>query len=312
MNPRAQGPRSDDTIRIQRPPYSSVPDDVLTDERMALGTRTILAWMLGRSPDFQLHIWFVRRTFRLSEQQWVRVRKEMELAGYFRQVRVQNESGKFQWFHDVTYPPSPSPQKPGDGQSCGGQTFGGATRHGRRGDKPLPSSTNTSNTKQTTTTTAFATAKAYSITEVQTPMLGEREDGGTLVWPSALSNDQKAVMTSSLMGVDPISAQELLDEVAGNMERNSVSTTPERLLSALVRSWRIGKFAPDAGIAVRMRRVKAASQPLVPPEQPPRQRDPAIAKAELAKIHQMLRTAPNDRVKADKTTQTSARRDSQG
>jgi hypothetical protein len=130
------------TIKVRRRAFSVVPDDILTDDRLSWRARVLLAWMLGRSPDFELRVWYVRKVFRLSEQQWVRARKEMQSAGYFQQERVQGDQGKFRWAHFVTDTPEPpSPQKPGDGQPCDGTSSDGRPGHGEKGDKPIQSIT---------------------------------------------------------------------------------------------------------------------------------------------------------------------------
>lgn len=107
------------TIKIKRAPirpYTHVYDDILTDDRLGYRARILLAWMLGRSPEFELRVWYIRKVFRLSDQQWKHARKEMQLAGYFQQERIQDKEGKIGWAHFVTdTPASPSPQKPSDG-----------------------------------------------------------------------------------------------------------------------------------------------------------------------------------------------------
>ena len=104
------------TITVKRSPvrpYSMVYDDILMDERVGWRARVLLAWMLGRSDGFQIHIWYIRKVFRLSEQQWVHARKEMQSAGYFLQKRIRDENGRIRWHHVVADTPvPPSPQKP--------------------------------------------------------------------------------------------------------------------------------------------------------------------------------------------------------
>ena len=104
------------TISVKRSPvrsYSIVYDDILMDDRIGWRARVLLAWMLGRSDGFQIHIWYIRKVFRLSEQQWVHARKGMQSAGYFLQDRIRDEDGRIRWTHVVTDTPAPpSPQKP--------------------------------------------------------------------------------------------------------------------------------------------------------------------------------------------------------
>ena len=103
-------------IQVKRRPFTVVADDILTDQRLSERARLLLAWLLGRSTDFELRVHHIRRTFQLSEQQWVKARKEMEATGYFQQERTQVEGGKFAWAHFVTDTPiEPPPQKPWGG-----------------------------------------------------------------------------------------------------------------------------------------------------------------------------------------------------
>lgn len=121
------------SIRIKKRPYSSIPDDILTDSRMSYPTRVILGWMLGRSEDFEFYVSHVRRVFRISEQQWVKYRKEMQAVGYFAQHKERQADGTFRWINIVSDQPEfqPSPQNPGDGEPSHGQPS-----HGPQGDIP--------------------------------------------------------------------------------------------------------------------------------------------------------------------------------
>jgi hypothetical protein len=105
--------------------------------------------MVGRSDNFEIRINYVRRLFQLSEQQWAKARKEMELAGYFQQVRLQVQGGKFAW-DNIVFAEStkPSPQKPWGGQPPDGGPWDDPPRHGKAEDKPIGSSTKKSNTKK--------------------------------------------------------------------------------------------------------------------------------------------------------------------
>lgn len=104
------------TIKVKRRAFSVVPDDILVDDRLSYRTRILLAWMLGRSPDFELRIWYIRKVFQLSEKQWRQARREMQSAGYFQQERAHNAGGRIVWSHFVTDTPAPpSYPKPPDG-----------------------------------------------------------------------------------------------------------------------------------------------------------------------------------------------------
>jgi len=130
-------------IQVKRRATSTIPDDILTNNKLSWAARVVLGWMLGRSPEFDLRIWYVRKCFVLSDQQWVKIRKEMQEEGFFFQQKDQGENGKFEWTNIVSDQPEfkPSPLKPGDGSPPHG-----SPPHGNRGDKPVGSNTNLINT----------------------------------------------------------------------------------------------------------------------------------------------------------------------
>ncbi|CAM3628240.1 hypothetical protein [Halomonas casei] len=106
-----------DSIKVKRRAFSVVPDDILADARLSWRARVLLAWMLGRSENFDLRIHHIRKVFRISEQQWVKARKEMQAVGYFHQERIRGEKGRLRWVNCVTETPEPpSPQKPPNGK----------------------------------------------------------------------------------------------------------------------------------------------------------------------------------------------------
>lgn len=120
------------TVRKKRP-YSSVPDDILTDERLSERARLILAWMIGRPEGWELRVGHVQSLFRLSEKQWGAARRELEAAGYYRQVRGHLPNGHVTWTREVwdsqmnDHPPKkagmvkPSDGSPPDGRPSDGQ-----------------------------------------------------------------------------------------------------------------------------------------------------------------------------------------------
>ncbi len=131
-------------IQVKRRATSTIPDDILTNNKLSWAARVVLGWMLGRSPEFDLRIWYVRKCFVLSDQQWVKIRKEMQGEGFFFQQKEQGGNGKFEWTNIVSDQPEfkPSPQNAGDGLPS----------HGKRGDKPIWSDTNLIDTTTPTTT----------------------------------------------------------------------------------------------------------------------------------------------------------------
>jgi len=109
----------------KRRAFSSVPDDILIDMKLSDRAARILGWLVGRPPDWIFFVKNIRLTFRLSEEQWKKVRRELEAAGYFTQERIRNEAtGKIEWENTVSdeaKPQKPSPSKPSPGRPLDGQ-----------------------------------------------------------------------------------------------------------------------------------------------------------------------------------------------
>jgi len=91
-------------IRLRRERWTSVPEAILEDLKLSERARLILAWCLGKSDDFDLHVWHIQKTFKLSKKQWVNARRELEEKGYYRARRLRQADGMMVWELDVYYP----------------------------------------------------------------------------------------------------------------------------------------------------------------------------------------------------------------
>ncbi|KAB8198408.1 hypothetical protein FKV24_002250 [Lysobacter maris] len=76
-----------------------------------------------------------------------------------------------------------------------------------------------------------------------------------LHWPQ-LSDQERGAIEGLLAGCDTQVAQQLLDELAGALETNSIKTSPSRWFRAVVVRCKRGEFEPSAGIAVADRRIR--------------------------------------------------------
>jgi hypothetical protein len=141
---------SQQRIRVKRRATSTVPDDILTDPLLSWPARVVLGWMLGRSPEFELHVWYLRKLFKLSEKQWVRIRRNLEQQGYFLQQREKGKEGQFIWTNTVSDQAEflPPPHKRGDGPPPLKRPDGQPS-DGNLGDKPVGSNSTFINTTTT-------------------------------------------------------------------------------------------------------------------------------------------------------------------
>lgn len=109
----------------KRRAFSAVPDDILTN--LELGDRAcrILSWLLGRPENWKIYVRNIQSTFRLTDPQWRKVRRELEAAGFYFQEGRRAEDGTWRWINIVFDEPQPSHQKPGDGEPSDGRPSDG-------------------------------------------------------------------------------------------------------------------------------------------------------------------------------------------
>ncbi|MCC8628528.1 hypothetical protein [Xanthomonas vesicatoria] len=289
-------------ISIKRRAFSAVPDDILTNHRLGWTARVVLSWMLGRSSDFKLNIWHVRKTFKLSEQQWLRARREMQAAGYFQQKRVRDSQGKIKWLQVVTDTPEPEiapttdpepyPQKPGYGRPSHGDSSNGLSGLGAQGGKPSASNTKKSSTNLIKTIDEKL-PQPTSCTVINGDDDGDADAGVSvgreLFWPQSLNAPQRRAVELLIAGIDFDEAQLLLDELAGVLSTNSIKTTPERWLRAIVSRYERGEFEPVAGVAVSEARRSASEKKAIEPVRSFQRSSPRAIKPYMDQIGAMLR-----------------------
>jgi len=116
---------SNDPVKIlKRRAWSSVPDDILQDQRISLKARAVMAWIVGRPPNWILYIQHMQYIIGMTEAMWKSIRKELETAGYYKQERVQLTTGKIHWEKSFTDEPmQPTPSSPPMEKTIGGEVW---------------------------------------------------------------------------------------------------------------------------------------------------------------------------------------------
>lgn len=231
-------------IRIKRRATSTVPDDILTNERLSWPARVVLGWMLGRSADFKLHVWHVRKTFRLSEKKWVSLRRNLQQEGYYWQGKERGLDGRFVWTNIVSDQAefSPPHRKRGDGKPSPQNPRDGKPSDGNGRDIPVVIHTNSRIT--TTTAKGEHTGSDFDGLDIEPSI--------ALYLPQLLDNLRHAGIQ------DSAHAQDLLDELANTIEagyrgdRKPVGN-PVAWLNAVAS----GKFSRARCIDVQARRQSA-------------------------------------------------------
>lgn len=231
-------------IRIKRRATSTVPDDILTNERLSWPARVVLGWMLGRSADFKLHVWHVRKTFRLSEKKWVSLRRNLQQEGYYWQGKERGLDGRFVWTNIVSDQAEFSlpPRKPGDGKPSPQNPWDGKPSDGNCRDIPVVIHTNSSIT--TTTAEGAHTGSDFDGLDIEPSI--------ALYLPQLLDNLRHASIQ------DSAHAQDLLDELAGNIEAgNRGDRKPVGNPVAWFNAVASGKFSRARCVDVQARRQSA-------------------------------------------------------
>ena len=80
------------------------------------------------------------------------------------------------------------------------------------------------------------------------------ELGGDLIFPRKLDDPQKQALRKGLSALDPVTAQQLLDELAGRMAIVEVKN-PLRYCAILFKRLRTGTFTPELGLNVAAARA---------------------------------------------------------
>lgn len=129
---------SHDPVKIlKRRAWSSVPDDILQDQRISLKARAVMAWIVGRPPNWILYIRHMQHIIGMTEAMWKSIRKELETAGYYKQERVQLATGKIHWEKSFTDEPmQPTPSSPPMEKTIGGEPYSGFASGGEVWDIP--------------------------------------------------------------------------------------------------------------------------------------------------------------------------------
>ena len=108
---------------------------------MRTETRLVLGWLIGRPDNWTVYVGHVQRTLGLTERRWVTVRKELEAMGYLKQIRRQNEEGKFVWEHIVYDTPMTDEPETREGLDSGETTIPLKPQDGSKGGKTIPPKT---------------------------------------------------------------------------------------------------------------------------------------------------------------------------
>lgn len=110
----------------------------------------------------------------------------------------------------------------------------------------------------------------------------------TLIYPAKFDHQEIDICDSLLISFDQQLAQQLLDEVQGNIELKTIRRSPISLLSSLCQRAKSGDFTPALGLTIKKKRDEVNNY-LKP--RPPSQKtsmDPAVIKQRLKNVRLSL------------------------
>lgn len=130
-------------VRLPQGQWGALPMALLEDDRLALDTRAVAAWLAVRPDGWQISVAHMQRALDLKKDRWWRVAGELEQAGYLRRSKAPT-GPRGAWVWTIEFCPipetaqansSPAPgQEPIESATCdsgqSGFTGHGPTKHG--------------------------------------------------------------------------------------------------------------------------------------------------------------------------------------
>jgi hypothetical protein len=207
--------------------WGAVREALLEDRSLSLDARAVGAWLSVKASGWEIRIAALRRAMGgekpLGKDRWLRIAKELESAGNFQRACHRGDGGR--WIWQIVFTPVPSTVV---GFSDHGQTGRGPAVSGKSGHKTKP---------------------ALTPPVLTPPQQQHRGGGDELIYPHVHPMELEAI--SQLIAESPQQIQQqLLDELAGAIQKNTLKRGPIPFMRALVGAARDGKFSPNLAVAV--------------------------------------------------------------
>lgn len=227
--------------RVQRD-FTILPNDVVRDPRLSWKALGLLIFMLSLPDDFRLQLRFLKNQKPTGRDGTRTGLKELEHAGYL-SIRHQRSSGRFaQVIWEVTDTPASAPLEQPSPCSENPNTV-----------NPNPVLPDTE--KPTLISTSSEQELSKQKTTTRTPRRSSRVsesafDIRDLSWPPILDEELFVPAERILRDCPECHRQEILDELAGRIDRGDVRS-PSGLLHKLADQARQNRFNPAAGLDYR-------------------------------------------------------------
>lgn len=291
MSPRAKEPSGRLDIQTERRgaavrgvirrPYAAVPYDILTDDRITLADRTVVAIMLAllARPSWTLYVAHVLRVTGLSAGGWVACRRRLEVAGYYRASQYREPGGRWGW--DIVVTDTPGDFGDGDDSTIPHAVRGhGVMGHGevdRRSstDAALRTKSSSMHTSPSSTPTGMAGAAAPRAERGERKRKRTHGPTGVAYWYS-----------DEVAEIDRIVAEHGVAAVRNQVQAlRAAGTEP---LPRVVEAALMAAKRQDAELAAEAAKVKAKAEAEAKREA--LRSDPATAAAAERNLAAMLRT----------------------
>ncbi len=206
--------------------YTVLLNETLRDENLSLESVGLLARLLTRPQDWQVHFEALRRENRLGRDKLRRLLRELEKAGYLVRRRVHRNDGRFVWISELHEKPQTM-----DAKTVDGNTIDGKAVDGKPADIQSTDKQNTELKKHTTTTKA-AGSQTHDWVMPATMTAAEIEQACLILEP--VKED----------------AQMLLDVLHAAICAGDIRKSRLAYLRALVKRFRQNDFNPTPGLHI--------------------------------------------------------------
>lgn len=285
-------------VRVtHRSRWGSVPEALLEDQRLALDSRAVAAWLAVKPVGWQVSVQALRIRLQVRKDRWQRIAGELEAAGYLIRERRQGAGGKWIWNIEFNPEPLDAPASTaiagfsGSGCADSGEPVRGSAGAGGSGHKGLPSQDKPKSVNTTTTTTMSNDVVRGCERRLRKPENIEPCGDCDLIFPPQLSPSERTAIVGllgPLASTEACRAQELLDELADAIETSAIRTTPLRWFRGVLERLRGGNFAPLGAVRIKARREASEQQRIAElrTTDGPRS-DPQVARPALDAIKQI-------------------------
>ena len=280
-------------IRVahRRDPYVVIDRRALEDARLSWAARGLLGYLLAKPDDWTLRISDLRKRGDLGRDALYKQLKLLERVGYVKRTLTRDPKGHVTGVEYLVFevPEALFPEKPESATPDTAQPY-----------PAKPTVLSNHHTKEpsdqvTTTTTTTRTTAAKR----EEPSRG---GGRGLSFPKSLSQQELVAAKRKLDELPPVLAQQLIDELAGHLQANTIRGSPLAYLRGLVNRAKAGQFTPEVGVAVaearerrqRTNRALKRTPARLPELRPANKNDPLVQRAERIRARAMAAQYEDD------------------